>query len=54
MRPDLRQSVYDQLHRITVKWEGAPDPEVDKLLNDLVTVERAVHQSMVIVGSVSV
>ena len=50
MRPDLRQSVYDQLHRITVKWEGAPDPEVDKLLNDLVTVERAVHQSMVIVG----
>lgn len=50
MQPDLGWSVYDQLHQITIKWEGEPDPEVDKLLSDLVAVERAVHQSMVIVG----
>jgi hypothetical protein len=41
---------YDQLHEVNVQWEGSSDPETDKLFRDLVSVESAVHQSMVIIG----
>lgn len=50
MDSDTSARAYDQLHRISIRWDCTPDPEVDQLLRDLVCVESAVHQSMVIVG----
>lgn len=42
--------IYDELHRTDLRWTGDPDPETDRLIRDLVTVENAAHQTMVIVG----
>lgn len=49
MQSNINAPAYDPLHQITIGWNGSPDPEVDQLLRDLIEVERAVHQSMVIV-----
>lgn len=50
MPTDVPKWQYDQLHNVSVTWASDPDPETDELIRDLVAVECAAHQTMVIVG----